>query len=100
VLSRPFTAPDGFTSGATRDTFEALDDFNGFAETSGDLRDFQNVEITDETVSGFWRTVSVTPVTFANQAAYDTGNLVRVEVRVFRDNALLVRLARIATREQ
>ena len=100
VLARPYAAPDGYTSGATRETFQEVADFNGLAETNGDLRDFQNAKITDGTVSGFWRTVTVTPVTFANQATGDAGNLVRVEVRVYRDNALLVLLSRVTTREE
>ena len=106
ILARPFADPDGGTpavgpeSGETsRDKFDNIDDFNGYAESDHLARNYLNVVITDTAVKDLWRSVSVQYVTMPNQAASETNGFVRVTVSVYYDTALLVRLDRIASRE-
>ncbi len=106
VLARPFyepglksPAPGPNAGESTRNLFDNLDDFHGFAEASGNLRDYQNTIIASPSESGYWREVSVSYVTFPNQAPNDTNSFVHVQVRVWRDTTLMAVLDRIVSRE-
>jgi type II secretory pathway pseudopilin PulG len=108
VLARPFfehderTASPGPGAGETsRELFDNIDDFDGYAESDKVLRDFEDQVVADESLSGFWRSVSVDYVTLSGlgQAAGDTDSFVHVRVDVYYNNALLVTLDRIASRE-
>lgn len=105
IMGRPFFTPSDKTpspgpdAGKTREAFDNLDDFHGYAETAGDARNFKNVVIADSSSGGFWRNASVEYVSFPNQSAGDTNGLVRITVRVFDGTTPLVTLTRIASRE-
>lgn len=108
ILARPFADPDdgsvtpGPESGeSTCNLFDNIDDFNGYTEASTGIKNFKNAGVTAASVTGFWRTATVSYVTFSglNQQAGDTNSLVRIEVKVYHGTALLVTLDRIAARE-
>jgi prepilin-type N-terminal cleavage/methylation domain-containing protein len=106
VLARPFFEPDQVAptpgpdaSETNRLEYKSVDDFSGFSESSGDLRNFEDNTITDPAVAGFWRTVSIQYVTFPNQDPSDVNSFMHVQVKVYRETALLVTLDRIVTRE-
>lgn len=106
VLARPFfepgqTAPTlGADVGeANRSNFKSIDDFDGYFETAISLKTFQNNNITDAAVAGFWRSVSVEYVTFPNQEPEDVNSFMHIQVKVYHDSVLLVTLDRIVSRE-
>ena len=106
VLARPFfepgqTAPTPGPDGSepNRQQFKSIDDFAGFSESSGNLGNFEDNDITDASVAGFWRTVSVQYVTFPNQDPSDVNSFMHVQVKVYHDSVLLVTLDRIVSRE-
>ncbi len=108
VLARPFfehddpiASPGPEVGETSRDLLDNIDDFHGYSESIGDLRNFKNAVITDEAVVDFRREVTVQYVSFPGlgQAADDVDSLVHVQVRVYRHNGLLVTLDRIACRE-
>lgn len=106
VLARPFfevdikqASPGPGAGEGSRELFNNIDDFHGYAEVAGDLRNFDNLPITDPALDGFHRSVSVQYVAFPGQAADDVNSFVHIQVQVYRDGALLVTLDRIASRE-
>lgn len=106
ILARPFFVPGVRTPApgpdwgeTSRDKFDNIDDFHGFSESASGLKDYRNVAITDASCAGLWRDVTVTYVTFPNQASSDTNCFVLIRVRVMDGNAPLVTLNRIAARE-
>jgi type II secretory pathway pseudopilin PulG len=106
ILARPFFEPGsrlatpGPEAGEThRALFDNIDDFHGYSESATGPMDYKNVPITDAAFASMHRVVSVAYVTFPNQAPSDTNSLVRVTVQVKDGNAVLVKLVRIAARE-
>ncbi len=108
VLARPFFEPDDRVASpgpgpgeTTRDLFKNMDDFHAYAETAGDLRDFEDTPITDASLSGYRREVTVEYVTMPGlgQAGDDVDSFVHIQVRVYEGTALLVTLDRLASRE-
>ncbi len=108
ILARPFTDPNDKTNvlgpepGETsRDQFDNIDDFHGLDELTDGLQNFLGNTITASSLVGFRRTATVQYVSFAGlgQQATDTNSFVRIEVRVSENGVPLVRLCRIATRE-
>jgi len=106
VMGRPFFEPSSRTpapgpdSGeTTRELFDNIDDFNGYTESVTGLRNYLNQPITDSALAGLWRSVTVQYVSFAGQAALDANAYAIVAVNVWDGNALLVRLVRLASRE-
>ncbi len=105
ILARPFFTPDDRTpspgpdAGKTRDLFDNIDDFHGYAETPGDLRNYKNQPFTVEGAKDFWRDVSVEYISFPKQSAGEVHVFVRIRVRVFSGTEKLLELTRIASRE-
>jgi type II secretory pathway pseudopilin PulG len=108
ILARSFFEPNDRVASpgpgpgeTTRPLFNNLDDFDGYAEGDHVLHDFQNAVVTDASAAGFWRQVFVSYVTMPalNQAATDVDSFVHIQVKVYYNNALLVTLDRIASRE-
>jgi type II secretory pathway pseudopilin PulG len=108
ILARPFSDPDGspYTPGpeageTSRNLFDNIDDFNGYSEAVGGIRNFKNAAVTAPSTNGFWRQASVTYVTFPalNQQTSDVNSLARIAVQVYYGNTLLLKLDRITTRE-
>lgn len=95
----PSTTPGPEADDTSRDQFNNKDDFDGLTESSGALRNYQNVVITDEDASGLWRTATVQYVTFSGQAADDVDSFVHIQVKVYDGNDAIVTLDRIASRE-
>ena len=82
-----------------RSDYTTIKQFNGYSESDGQARDFKGTIIASESVDGYWRTAAVQSVTYPEQAANDTGSIVRIQVRVYLKDTLMVRLDRLATRE-
>lgn len=106
VLARPFfavgqtTPTPGPDSGETdRSKYNSIDDFNNFAETQGDVRDYRNQTMPTASADGYRRSVTVEFVTFTNQATGDTNSLAHVQVKVYKNTNLLATLDRLVTRE-
>ena len=106
ILARPFYESDvrlaspGPGAGETsRDLYNNMDAFDGLTESSGGLRDFQNTAVTDEAASGLWRSATVQYVRLPDQPADDRLAFVHIQVLVYQDGELLVRLDRLASRE-
>jgi len=115
ILARPFFEPDERIASpgpepdeTARELFNNIDDFHGYAESVGDLRNFENALITDASASGFWREVTVEYATFPGlgqlppedpEANDHEQSFVHIQVRVYHNTALLATLNRIAGRE-
>ncbi len=106
ILTHPLLDPTGrvATPGpeageTTRDKFDNIDDYHGYSEQSSGLKDYKNQSITDPTLAGFWRDVSVQYVTFAGQQATDTNCFAKIVVRVWDGNTAMLTLTRLAARE-
>ncbi len=106
ILARPFyeyaerVASPGPGAGETsRDLYTRVDDFDGLDESADALRSFETTAITDATAAGFRRQASVSYVRLANQPADDRLAFVHVEVRVYHDGDLVVKLNRLVGRE-
>ena len=106
VLARPFFEPGQpgpdpgpDVSETNRKDFKSIDDFAGFSESIGNLVNFEDDDISDTSVAGFWRTVTIQYVTFPNQDPSDVNGFMHVQVKVYRDTVLLVTLDRIVGRE-
>lgn len=106
VLARPFFEPGQTAptvgpdnSESNRDQFKSVDDFAGFSESIGNLMNFEDNDISDTSVAGFWRTVTIQYVTFPNQHSADVNSFMHIQVKVYRDSVLLVTLDRIVSRE-
>lgn len=106
ILARPFVGPDGavYNPGpgpgeTSKPLYDEIDDFDGYSESVGGLKDFQNQPVTDPEAQEFRREASVQYVTFPNQQASDANGFVRIEVRVYYGNSPIVTLTRIASRE-
>jgi Tfp pilus assembly protein PilV len=105
ILARPFSDPNGASAAgpesgeSSRDKFDNIDDYHGYAESDHIARNYLNAAINDPAVKELWRSVSVQYVTMPNQPTADVNTFVRITVTVFNDTAALVRLDRIASRE-
>ncbi len=106
VLARPFFEPGQFSptlgpdgSESNRDQFKSVDDFASFSESAGNLKNFEHIDISDTSLAGFWRTVSIQYVTFPNQDPSDVDSFMHIQVKVYLDSVLLVTLDRIVSRE-
>lgn len=106
VLARSFfeederiAAPGPDAGETSRDVFDNIDDFHGYTEETDGLRDFENAVVTDASLTGFWRQVSVAYVSFPEQVADDVNSFVHIQVRVYHGNRLIVTLDRMASRE-
>lgn len=106
VLARPFfepgqsaPSPGPETGEVNRLKFKSIDDFDGYTETIGNMKTFENTSIADASVSDYWRTVSTQYVSFPNQDPTDANSFIHVQVKVYRDTVLLVTLDRIVSRE-
>ncbi len=106
ILARPFdevastvtrTAPAA--GDKDRSNYSTIKQFNGYSESDKEARDFKGNVIASSWVDGYWRMATVTGVTYPEQNATDTGNLVRVEVQVYLNDALMVALDRLVARE-
>ena len=108
ILARPFADPNSTsvtpgpeTGESSRNLFDNIDDFNGYSEAVGGVKNFKNAAVTAASTNGFWRQATVTYITFPglNQQPTDLNSLVRIEVQVYYGTTLLIKLDRIATRE-
>lgn len=106
ILARPFfdpadrTASPGPEGGLTRATYDNVDDFHGYSESAGNLKDFKNQNKTAGTSSSLWRSATVEYITFPGQQANDTNSFVRVTVNVYDGaTAKVARFVRIVARE-
>lgn len=106
ILARPFdevassvvkTPPANGT--LDRSQYYTVKQFNSYAESDKEARDFKGSVIAGDSVDGYWRTATVQAVTYPEQAPTDTGNIVRIQVRVYFKDMLMARLDRLATRE-
>lgn len=79
--------------------YDSIDDFAGYSESDKVIRNFKNAPVTDSSMTGFWRDVAVTYVSFPNQQPGDTNSIAHVRVRVYHENVLMVTLDRLVSRE-
>lgn len=106
ILARPF---DVVSSSVTRTApaagekdrsqYSTVKQFNGYSESDKEARNYKGDMIAGNWVDGYWRVATVTGVTYPEQNAADTGNLARVEVFVYHEDQLMVRLVRLVARE-
>jgi len=106
ILARPFdevastvvkSPPTG--GSLDRSGYYTIKQFNGYAESDKKARDYKGSVISSSSVDGFWRVATVQAVTYPEQDPADTGNIVRIQVRVYLGDALMARLDRLAVRE-
>lgn len=82
-----------------RTAFDSMLQFNGFTESAGNLKSYDEQVISDDEFQGYWRKVSVEYVTFPGQAVNDANRIIRIKVEVYRDTTLMMTLTRLATKE-
>ena len=106
ILARSFLAPGesaptpGPESGeTTRQSYNSIDDYSGYSESDRIIRNFKGAPVNDPSMADFWRTVTVTYVTFPSQQTGDTNSLARIEVSVFYGTRLMAKLSRLVSRE-
>lgn len=105
ILARPFFTPSdrnpspGPDSGTNRDQYDNVDDFHGYSESPGSLKNFKNQSKSASTSNTLWRSSSVEYITFPNQSPGDTNSFVRVTVQVYDGTTQLVRFTKVVARE-
>jgi len=104
ILSKPFYDPNSATrlgpeaGEATRPQFDNIDDYNGYIESAGRLRDAQGARISDASLASYGRRVTVAYVYLPNQSHADPPTMVRVTVDVTRNGAAVYSLCRLIGR--
>ncbi|MCA9256558.1 MAG: type II secretion system protein [Phycisphaerales bacterium] len=112
ILARPFYAPGelapslGPEAGETeRRLFNAVDDFHAYLEYKGDaatshLEDYKGADVTDASMSKFFRRVKVEYIALPDMAADDDAySFVRITVLVYFNRNEVYRLVRVKARE-
>lgn len=108
IMARPFfeedervAAPGPGAGETSRILYNNIDDFDGLAEASGDLHDFMDLSVDDDWLDGYWREVTVQYVTLSGlgQKTDDVNSFVHITVTVYYETLPLVRLDRLASRE-
>jgi len=84
----------------SRLSFLNVDAFHGFSESDKVLRTYEGVSIAEETVNGFWRSVTADYVNFAGQYAGDTDAFVLVRVDVYHGTTLMASFSRLMSAEE
>ncbi len=107
-MARPFfeeddrvASPGPGTDETSRLLYNNIDDFHGLTETSDDLRDFMDASVDEDWLEGYWREVTVQYVALSGlgQKADDVNSFVHITVTVYHESLPLVRLDRLASRE-
>ena len=104
VLAKPFDdaggpGGPGPEPGETgRAQFDNMDDYDGYSESAGQLRDASGALIADASLSMFARAASVTYVRLPGQDAGQLATFVRIIVQVSEGGRALHRVTRLAGR--
>jgi len=101
VLTRPFLDPDapgdpGPDSGeSTRDRFDNIDDYHGYAESAGELEDAFGEPVDDSAAGGLSRYVTADYVYISGQDGTEDPDFIRVTVTVRHGEDTLAELTRL-----
>lgn len=101
VLTRPFLDPDapgdpGPDSGeSTRDRFDNIDDYDGFAESAGELEDAFGEPVNDSAARDLSRSVTADYVYISGQDGTEDPDFIRVTVTVRHGEDTLAELTRL-----
>jgi MSHA pilin protein MshD len=101
IILKPFAAIDpnfplGPEAGETRSTFNSIDDYNGYFEAAGNIRDFSGAVCTDPLAAGLSRLVSVNAAHVPGQSASDPYTFVLVKVAILQGSREVACLSRLA----
>jgi len=101
VLGKPFALLDannaaGPEAGETRATFNSMDDYENYAESAGNLRNFRGDLCTDPLAADLSRSVSVDYVHVPGQGVSDPYTFVVIKVTVWQRAREIVSLSRLA----
>lgn len=106
IMARPFDVVTTTASPSTpalgtldRSKYFTILQFNGYSEDGVQPLNFDGTVINDPLYAGYKRVVSVAAISYPGQDPVDTGNLVHVQVQVFLNKLMIVRLDRLAARE-
>ena len=99
VISHPFWDANGVRpgpeTGQTRWTFDSIDDYNGYAETAGNIQNVRHEVCGDALATGLSRSVGATYVYVSGQDTSATPSFIRVDVSVSYKGQLLAKLSRL-----
>ncbi len=106
IVSKPFHDPDGSSYDYNRGPdagestfadFDNLDDFDGYAEPAGQVKDASGAVFTDSNYARFSRDVSCVYVTVPQQPPLEESqcNFIRVTVRVYYDGGEIAVINRL-----
>lgn len=101
ILAKPFDDPDGASSPgpeigeSTRDQFDNIDDYDGYAEAAGSLVAWSGEPVTADAAEMLSREVAVAQVRVAGQSDSEATSFVRVTVTVRDDTRAMATLTRL-----
>jgi MSHA pilin protein MshD len=104
ILSRPFDDPGGgMTPGpeageTSRDLYDNIDDYHGYSEADGQIKDMYGLAATDRLAAGLSRSVAAEYVYVAGQDTSGSPTFIRVTVTVRYRGRPLVTLQRMVYR--
>lgn len=85
----------GHEAGEVRGTYDSLNDYDGYTETNGQIKDSAGNVIADPAAAGMTRTVSVSYVYMAGQSHLKPANFASVVVTVAYGNVTLASVSRL-----
>jgi len=91
ILSKPFADPDGSSAGEVgRTTWDDMGDYNGYAESDGNIVTFDGTGVNDAAAVGLSRHVTVQPVYVSGQDQGQAATFKRATVEIrYHGNTLL-----------
>ncbi|MFP4105657.1 MAG: hypothetical protein ACLFVU_06130 [Phycisphaerae bacterium] len=103
VLSKPFADPDDEdarelgpeSDEVGRSSYDNMDDYHGYVEPEGMVKDMQGQAIDSPAATGLSRRVSVSYVYVSGQSSDQEPTFVRVEVQVFYCGTETIKLTRL-----
>lgn len=101
ILSKPYNDPGGVqTPGpepgeTSRSLYDNMDDYNGYTEAAGQIKDSDGKLVTDQASVGLSRTVTATYVYVSGQDHAKPATFLRVTVEVDYRNSPMVTLSRL-----
>jgi hypothetical protein len=94
--SDPNSRPGPEPNETSRSLYDNYDDYNGYTEAAGSIRNFQGVACTDDLAADLSRSVAVTYVRVPGQSASDPCTFVLIQVTIRAGPKQIVTLSRLA----
>jgi prepilin-type N-terminal cleavage/methylation domain-containing protein len=105
IAAKPFAVPSGevdnpgFPSGITdRSTYDSIDDYHGFTDTSADITKLDGASVTAGSGGVFTRSVTITPGVLPTGHTAPAADFAMVAVTVTKPSGEAITISRLAAR--